>query len=381
VAPSAAPSDAAASATSSVDASGLPLGDLTSGDILNIPEQIGYLKAMGLDYGWGPTSMMQWCLEHIYVYTGLPWWASIVVLGLGIRAALFKPSLTAAEHQYKMQELTKTDPRYKELTDIMQDPTNPDTQKKLLAFQEMGRIRKKHGIQQWRSFVPMLTLPVTLGFFRLFQGMAALPVPSLETGGILWFQDLAAADPLYILPILSSSILYFVMKMNAPYMPEASGKMMKAIALVMTPMTLYFTLNFPAGLQLFFLVVGGLQSFQSWVFFQPWFRRMVGLPPVERNPTKPAPGRMSYQPARTIGTTATTVSQGAVGGKIAEVKEGIKAVQDKVDQYTKKQENKKAVSSVKEYEEKRRNEEQARYYARIEEQRMRAAEKQRRNQA
>jgi YidC/Oxa1 family membrane protein insertase len=60
----------------------------------------------------------------------------------------------------------------------------------------------------------MLTLPITLGFFRLFQGMAALPVPSLETGGILWFQDLAAADPLYILPIISSSILYFVMKVR-----------------------------------------------------------------------------------------------------------------------------------------------------------------------
>jgi YidC/Oxa1 family membrane protein insertase len=168
--------------------------------------------------------------------------------------------------------------------------------------------------------------------------------------------------------------------MNTPYMPAASGKMMKAMALVMTPMTLYFTLSFPAGLQLFFLVTGGLQSFQSWVFFQPWFRRMVGLPPMDRNPTKPGPSRLSYQAARTISTTSRPVKEdGIVGGKVAEVKEGFRAVQEKVDQYQKKQENKKALSSVKEYEEKRRMEEQARYYARIEEQRMRAAEKQRRN--
>jgi YidC/Oxa1 family membrane protein insertase len=191
--------------------SGLPI-DLTGGDLLNIPEQIGYLKAMGLDYGWGPTSAMQWMLEHIYIYTGLPWWASIVVLGVATRAVLYKPSLTAAEHQFKLQELTKNNARYNELNDMMRDPTQTDNAKKMQAYQEMGKIRRQHGIQQWRSMVPMAMLPVTLGFFRLFQGMAALPVPSLETGGILWFQDLAAADPLYILPIASSAILYFVMK-------------------------------------------------------------------------------------------------------------------------------------------------------------------------
>lgn len=181
---------------------------------MNIPEQIGYLKAMGLDYGWGPTAVMQWLLEHVYVYTGLPWWASIVLLGVGVRAALFKPSLTAAEHQFKLQELTKNNKRYNDLMESMKDTTITDNSVKMKAWQEMGRIRKDNGIQQWRAFVPMIMLPVTFGFFRMFQGMAALPVPSLENGGILWFQDLAAADPFYILPICSSAILYFVMKVR-----------------------------------------------------------------------------------------------------------------------------------------------------------------------
>lgn len=167
-------------------------------------------------------------------------------------------------------------------------------------------------------------------------------------------------------------------QMNTPYMPPAQGKMMKGIAVIMAPLTLYFTLAFPAGLQLFFLVTGGLQSFQSWVFFQPWFRRSVGLPLLDRNPTKPASRSMpTYEAARTVHTTATPVNEGIVSGKLADVKDGLKAVQNRVDQYQKKQESKKAVSSVKEYEEKRRMEEQARYYARIEEQRSRAAERQR----
>jgi membrane protein insertase Oxa1/YidC/SpoIIIJ len=167
--------------------------------------------------------------------------------------------------------------------------------------------------------------------------------------------------------------------MNTPYMPPAQGKMMKGIAVVMAPLTLYFTLAFPAGLQLFFLVTGGLQSFQSWVFFQPWFRRAVGLPLLDRNPTKPATSRFAptYEAARTVNTTATPVNDGIVSGKLADVKDGLKAVQNRVDQYQQKQESKKAVSNIKEYEEKRRAEEQARYYARIEEQRSRAAARQR----
>lgn len=167
--------------------------------------------------------------------------------------------------------------------------------------------------------------------------------------------------------------------MNTPYMPPAQAKMMKGVAVVMAPLTLWFTLAFPAGLQLFFLVTGGLQSLQSWAFFQPWFRRAVGLPPLSRTPVKPARVIPTYQAARTIDTTATPASEGIVGGKVADVKNGFGAMVEKAQEYQKKQERKKTVSSLKGYEEKRRAEEQQRYYARIEEQRMRAAQKQRKN--
>ena len=38
--------------------------------------------------------------------------------------------------------------------------------------------------------------------------MAAAPVPSLRTGGTLWFVDLTVVDPLYLLPVLTASSLY-----------------------------------------------------------------------------------------------------------------------------------------------------------------------------
>ena len=35
--------------------------------------------------------------------------------------------------------------------------------------------------------------------------MSYLPVESLKTGGLLWFPDLASADPYYILPVLCAA--------------------------------------------------------------------------------------------------------------------------------------------------------------------------------
>lgn len=168
---------------------------------------------MGLDFGWGPTAMMEYLLEHVYIYTGLPWWASIVAVGILIRAALFQPSLRAAEVSFKMQELRKN-PNYEALRKQSMDFQANDVNKLTKARAELGAFHRAHGVQMWRTFMPMLNMPLIFGFFRLFRGMSELPVPSLETGGVLWFTDLAAQDPYYIMPVASSLVFFFVMRVS-----------------------------------------------------------------------------------------------------------------------------------------------------------------------
>jgi YidC/Oxa1 family membrane protein insertase len=182
--------------------------------MLNIPEQLGYLKALGLDYGVGPTAMMQSLLEHIYIYTGMPWWASIMTVGVLLRLALFKPSIKAAEQSFKIQAL-RHNPNYEVLRKQSTDFSGKNPVAITRARQQLKLYHQAAGVQTWRTFVPMLQLPLMFGFFRLFRGMAELPVPSLETGGALWFTDLAAADPFYIMPVASSAVLFFVMKVSS----------------------------------------------------------------------------------------------------------------------------------------------------------------------
>lgn len=186
-------------------------------------EHIGYLKELGLDYGWGPTSLMQWLLEHIHVYSGtvleslniasgMPWWASITITAIVVRAALFKAYINASDNSAKMIAA-------KPITDPIQAKTreaqkNRDWLAVQMASQEMRIVHARAGISIWRGFVPLLQVPLGFGTFWIIRGMASLPVPGMVDGGILWFQNLAVPDPTYLLPAITSGIFYVLLKVG-----------------------------------------------------------------------------------------------------------------------------------------------------------------------
>lgn len=156
--------------------------------------------------------MMQTVLESVYVYTGLPWWASIAVVAVGIRLVLLKPTLDASENSVRYQQLLK-DPRYAAAMDDMKSMmVTGNHMAGAEARAKVSLMNKAAGYSLWKNFVPMLQLPLGIGMFRLIKGMSALPVPSFETGGILWFTDLTVADPLFIMPILTGLIVMVGMR-------------------------------------------------------------------------------------------------------------------------------------------------------------------------
>lgn len=196
--------------------SGLSLDDLELLSILDIPEQIGYLKNLGLDFGWGPTSMCEWLVEHVYVYSGMPWWAAIATVAIGFRAAMVWPTFTSSRHAAKMAQAQKS-PEYQRAQEAAKASTRTqDTQAMMAARGQMKAIVAAHGVQMRWLAVPFLTVPFSFGMFRLMRGMAAIPVPSLENGGFLWFADLTIHDPFYVLPILNAAlgVLMFRVRMH-----------------------------------------------------------------------------------------------------------------------------------------------------------------------
>lgn len=182
-----------------------------STNIHDVPEHIGYLKSLdGLDFGWGPTAGVEWALEHIHVLLGTPWWASIAITAIAFRVILLKPYMDAADNAAKIAAVSPiTKPLQAKMTELSR---TKETTAMMTVRREIQTIHQRAGIKMWKSFVPMLQMFLGYGTFVLLRAMGKLPVPGLETGGLLWFQNLALPDPMFILPLATAGILHLVLR-------------------------------------------------------------------------------------------------------------------------------------------------------------------------
>lgn len=183
--------------------------EITS-DLPLIPETIGYLKDLGLDFGWGPTALVEYLLEHIHVYTATPWWASIVLTALVVRLALLKPYIDAADVSARVAAIAEVEKPMRARMNAAKAAR--DSTKTWQGLEEIRALRQQAGIRAWKIAVPLLQIPIGYGLFRLLRRMTELPVPGLEDGGFLWLKDLTMSDPYYILPALAGLGIYYTVK-------------------------------------------------------------------------------------------------------------------------------------------------------------------------
>jgi membrane protein insertase Oxa1/YidC/SpoIIIJ len=90
-----------------------------------------------------------------------------------------------------------------------------------------------------------------MSMFFALQKMPQYFEEEFSTGGILWFTNLAAADPYHILPILSAGSFLAIMELGKEQMMASSvnnpaqGRMMinflRAVAVIMIPVTMDFS--------------------------------------------------------------------------------------------------------------------------------------------
>lgn len=207
--------------TVSSDLSKIITSDLDAyGSVSAIPEKIGYLHTLGIEFGWGTTSMLQWLLEHVHVYSGLPWWGSILATTVLLRAILWKPVLMGQEATTRLNIMKQSEPNYEKAMGALREATVArDTVGTQAARLAMKTIEQKHGVNKWMPFINFVQLPIGFGMFRILRAMADLPVPSLETGGCLWFTDLTVPDPWYILPLVGPLSMIAAMRVCLSPLP------------------------------------------------------------------------------------------------------------------------------------------------------------------
>jgi YidC/Oxa1 family membrane protein insertase len=191
--------------------------NLDANAILNMEEGLGYLKALGLDFGWGPSSVVQWTLEHFHVVAGLPWWASIVATAFAIRVLLWKPTMMSLDQGAKVA-IWRQRPEVAEMQRQMvaMAAARAPTQEIMAVRQKFSASQREAGVKPLVAFLGLLHLPAGFAMWRVVSNMAALPVPSMEHGGILWFVDLTTPDPFYILPVVAPITMFAMLRVSYP---------------------------------------------------------------------------------------------------------------------------------------------------------------------
>jgi len=344
---------------------------------LDLPEHIGYLKEIGLDYGLGPTAMNEWLLEHIYIYTGLPWYGAIALTALAFRVALFWPTVVSTRHSALLQKAHKS-PEYVQAYQDMQVAMHQskDNVAMMQARQAMKEVTQQSGAKFRYIAIPFITVPFSFGMFRLMRGMAAVPVPSLENGGALWFTDLTIADPYYILPlanaVLGVAMFKATQKNNVNQTPMAAS-MGSMMTYLLPPLVFMTTAWLPAAVQWFFLILTGSTTVQSLITMNPAFRRFANLPDLEQKPA----------PVSTTTTTPTTnpvwQAPNATGtGRRSfadKMRSNMSDMQTNINQAIGNDEKTVAYKKANEYEQRRAEEERIQMERRLDDMRRKRTEK------
>ncbi len=201
-----------------------------------------------VDYGWLTiiSDPLFTVLSWIHDVVGNWGWA-IILLTILIKL-MFYP-LSAASYR-SMGKMKKLQPRMATLKERYKD----DRQK----FQvEMMAMYKKEKVNPAGGCLPILIqIPVFIAlYWVLLESVEMRHAPFA-----LWWVDLSAKDPYYVLPVLMGVSMFLMQKLNPAPMDEIQKKVMMIMPFALT----FLFMTFPQGLVLYWVVNNVLTMAQQW---------------------------------------------------------------------------------------------------------------------
>ncbi|ODQ60726.1 hypothetical protein WICANDRAFT_77401 [Wickerhamomyces anomalus NRRL Y-366-8] len=253
-------------------------------------QHIGYLQSIGLAKSWWwPPDLIQHVLEIVHVYTGLPWWATIALTTISVRACMFPLYVKSSD---VMARNAKIKPKLDDLQAQLYSAA--DMAESQLVMMKRKKLLQEHGIKNRYLMAPILQLPIAIGFFAGLRGMANANVDGFQNGGILWFQDLTAADPYLGLQCLSAAVIMGFMRAGGETGAQVWTPQVKKILTYLPLISIPATMSLSSGVILYFFVNGLFSVFQSYILKNKSFRKYMNLaeiaPPKPVDPSQPQKG-------------------------------------------------------------------------------------------
>ena len=172
---------------------------------------------------------------------------AIIILTVIIKVLLYPLTQKQLKSMKAMQELQ---PKLKKIQEKYKD--NPQ-----MLQQKMTQLYQNAGVNPLAGCLPLLIqMPILMAmYYALFSFDYGETVPSF-----LWIENLSHPDPFYILPLLSALTTFLQQKIS---MTEPTQQ--TRIFMVVMPLFIGFiSLNFPAGLVLYWVTMNVVQIVQQW---------------------------------------------------------------------------------------------------------------------
>ena len=204
------------------------------------------------------SGIMTTFMDYCYAFTqsiGYPSYGlAIIILTLVIKLAL---SPLTAKQIRSMEGMQTLQPKIKELQQKYKG-----NQKKLQ--EEMAKLYKQTGVNPLSGCLPILIqMPFLIA---IFYALRSYPYdPAYES--FLWLPSLGAADPTYIMPILSAASTYVIQKQMSGTQvaaSEAQEKQQKIMPLFIG----WISLSFPSGLVIYWFLSNVFQWAQQMIMFR-----------------------------------------------------------------------------------------------------------------
>ena len=193
--------------------------------------------SLSLEFGWfgALARFFVGILKYFHSILG-NWGVAIICLTILVRGALFPLSFASFKSMKKMQALQ---PDVAELREKF-----PDDPEKL--NRELMNLYKREKVNPLGGCLPLLLqFPVFLG---LYYGLAGA-IELRHADFALWITDLSAPDPYYIAPIVMGATMWIQQKMTPAMGDPTQQKVMQMMPVIF----LFFFLNFPSGLVIYWL--------------------------------------------------------------------------------------------------------------------------------
>ena len=227
------------------------------------------------------TNLMGGALEEFHTL-GAPWWLSIVLLTLIVRGFLFPLTVKQVKNARAMQELKP------EMDEIRRQHKN-NRQKQQEAIMELYKERRMNPLA---GFLPLLIqIPVFITMYRVIRHFEET-LHGFDSGGLLWFKNLTAADPYFILPVVSASIMLLAGEVSSKNVSPSQKRMMRFMPVMFT----VFIARFPAGLFVYWITSNTFTLIQNLLIYRPHLNFLATDP-------KPSEPKVEASSENTAGQT------------------------------------------------------------------------------